>query len=458
MDYLVLALSALAAGAAIAAFWRAGQTAATDPALFRRLDASEASQAAAREKTEAQLRQELATARQEADARERATREEAARRFDAFQAGAFQKFDALMQAQKTGLDAAGTETKTLTAALQKDGLQLREVMQKAADMRREESNQLRLAFEARLESLQKSNEMRLESMQKTVDEKLQSTLEKRLGESFKQVSERLEAVHKGLGEMQKLSGGVDDLKRVMTNVKTRGVWGEVQLSNLLEQVLTPEQFERNFKPKSGGKAIVEFAIRLPGEGDEPVYLPLDAKFPTEDYQRIIEAADRADPDALETAQKSLEASILSFARDIRDKYISPPRTTDFAVLFLPTEGLYAEVLRRPGLSEKLQNMGIMTAGPTTLLALLNSLRMGFKTLAIQKQSSEIGKVLGAVKTDFGKFGEMLAKVKDKLESASKTVDEAVDRHRKVETKMSKIEALPAGEAQVLLGLDGDAAP
>lgn len=466
MDVFILIASLFAAAAGVAAFLRAGRAAPADPELLARLDALEQAQMEAREKTEAQLRSELAAARTEAAARERegrkeladtlatlktsaaqdalASREESARRFDAFQQAAFQKFEALQQAQKAGLETVAAKTETLTQAITK-----------GSDARREEAERLRGAIQERMDTMQKSNEAKLEAMQKTVDEKLQSTLEKRLGESFKQVSERLEAVHKGLGEMQKLSGGVDDLKRVMTNVKTRGVWGEVQLSNLLEQVLTPDQFERDFKPRARSGEVVEFAIKLPGNGDEPVYLPLDAKFHVEDYLRIAEAADRADPIALEKAQKSLESAVLSSARDIRNKYIHPPKTTDFAIMFLLNEGLYAEVLRRPGLADQLQTMRVIPAGPTTLLALLNSLNMGFKTLAIQKRSSEVWKVLGAVKADFGKFGEALAKVKEKLDAAASEVEKATDRHRITGKKMATVEELPVGEAQILLGLEGE---
>jgi DNA recombination protein RmuC len=326
-----------------------------------------------------------------------------------------------------------------------------------------ESNEQRLGklqerLEAQLRSLQEGNEKKLEQMRATVDEKLQTTLEKRLGESFKQVSDRLEAVHKGLGEMQNLASGVGDLKRVLTNVKARGTWAEVQLGALLEEVLTKDQFERNVKPKPRSDKIVEYAIKLPGRDDEgsTVWLPIDSKFPQEDYQRLQEAADRADREAVDAARQGLLRAVEVAARDISSKYLSPPHTTDFGILFLPTEGLYAEVLREPGLVEKMQNKyRIVLAGPTTLTAILNSLRMGFRTLAIEKRSSEVWKVLSAVKTEFGKFGDVFAKVQKQLQSASKTIDEEVGtRTRVMERKLRQVEALPGDEATRMLDADG----
>ena len=289
-------------------------------------------------------------------------------------------------------------------------------------------------------------------MRKTVDEKLHATLEHRLGESFKLVSDRLEAVHKGLGEMQTLAMGVGDLKRVLTNVKTRGTWGEVQLGALLEQLLTPDQYATNIATRPGSKEVVEFAIRLPGrQGDEQVWLPIDSKFPIEDYERIVAAQDLADAAGMEEASKALEARIKLEAKSIRDKYIEPPHTTDFGILFLPTEGLYAEVLRRPGLSDWLQRECRVTiAGPTTLTALLNSLQMGFRTLAIEKRSSEVWLVLGAVKTEFGKFGEVLANAKKQLQTVANSIDSAETRSRQMERKLKEVEALPGPEAARLL--------
>jgi DNA recombination protein RmuC len=292
-------------------------------------------------------------------------------------------------------------------------------------------------------------------MRRTVDEKLQGTLEKRLGESFKQVSERLEQVHKGLGEMQSLAAGVGDLKRVMTNVKTRGTWGEFQLGAILEQILAPEQYDANVATKTGSGERVEFAVRLPGPNEDSstvVYLPIDAKFPAEDYPRLLDAQEAADPDALGAAAKGLETAIRGSARDICEKYISPPATTDFAVMFLPTEGLYAEVIRRTGLVEWCQrDCRVVIAGPTTLAALLNSLQMGFRTLAIQKRSSEVWELLGAVKTEFGKFGDVLGKVKKKLDEASKTVEQAETRTRVMNRALRSVEALPAAPTALLLG-------
>jgi len=327
-----------------------------------------------------------------------------------------------------------------------------------------EANEQRLSklqerLEAQLKALQEGNERKLEQMRATVDEKLQSTLEKRLGESFKQVSDRLESVHKGLGEMQSLATGVGDLKRVLTNVKTRGTWAEVQLGNLLADVLTEDQFERNAKPKPGSNEIVEFAIRLPGRDDDGgvVLLPIDSKFPQEDYQRLQEASELADVAAVEAARKALIRAIEASAKDISSKYLDPPHTTDFGILYLPTEGLYAEVLREPGLMERLQNQHRITiAGPTTLAAMLSSLRMGFRTLAIEKRSSEVWKVLAAVKTEFGKFGEVFAKVRKQLDSATKTIDDEVGTRTRVMTrKLKEVEALPGEQAADLLGLVGD---
>jgi DNA recombination protein RmuC len=292
-------------------------------------------------------------------------------------------------------------------------------------------------------------------MRKTVDEKLEGTLEKRLGESFKLVSERLELVHKGLGEMQTLASGVGDLKKVLTNVKTRGTWGEFAVGNLLDQVLSPDQYAANVVTKEGSDERVEFAIRLPGrdEGEnEVVWLPIDAKFPKEDYERLVDAADRGDSAAIEEAGRQLETRIKNSARDICDKYLNPPKTTDFALMYLPTEGLYAEVVRRPGLVENIQREHrVVVAGPTTFAALLNSLQMGFRTLAIEKRSSEVWKVLGAVKAEFGKFGDVLGSVKKKLHQAADTIDKAETRTRAISRRLRGVEELPAAEARALLG-------
>jgi DNA recombination protein RmuC len=317
--------------------------------------------------------------------------------------------------------------------------------------------QVRKTLEAKLSELQADNSAKLESMRKTVDEKLHATLEQRLGESFRLVSERLEQVHKGLGEMQALAGDVGDLKRVLSNVKTRGTWGEVQLGALLEQIFVPDQYAQNVEVVSGSRERVEFAIRLPGSNvnpDIPMWLPIDAKFPREDYERLAAAQESADAVAAEIAAKALEARIRMEAKTIRQKYISPPATTDFAILFLPTEGLYAEVIRRPGLLDDLQrDFRVVLAGPTTLIAVLSSLQMGFRTLAIEKRSSEVWQLLGAVKTEFGKFGDMLAKTKKQLESAANTIGVAQSKSRTIERKLKGIESLGEAATTSLLGLD-----
>jgi DNA recombination protein RmuC len=329
--------------------------------------------------------------------------------------------------------------------------------------------EVRTSVEARLTALQEGNEKKLEQMRVTVDEKLHATLEQRLGESFKQVADRLDQVHKGLGEMQGLARDVGSLSRVLTNVKTRGIFGEVQLAGLLDQVFTPEQYATNVATVPGRGDRVEFAIRLPGQRSdgEPLWLPIDAKFPREDYERLLDAQERADPLAAEVAAKAIETRLRLEARTIREKYVAPPHTTDFAILFVPTEGLYAEALRRPGLVEALQREHkVMLAGPTTLLATLTSLQMGFRTLALEKRSAEVWEVLGAVKTEFAKFGDVLARTKKKLDEASNTIDQAETRTRAMVRQLKGVEALPELRAQQLLpggledeaiGADGDAA-
>jgi DNA recombination protein RmuC len=309
---------------------------------------------------------------------------------------------------------------------------------------------LREAVEQRLQAIQADNTKQLDQMRATVDEKLQGTLEKRLGESFKQVSERLEQVYKGLGEMQSLAAGVGDLKRVLTNVKTRGTWGEVQLGAMLEQVLTPDQYAANVAVKEGGERV-EFAIKLPGRGEdekEVVWLPIDAKFPVEDYQRLMDAQEKADAESAEGAAKHLEARIKQCAGDICGKYLNPPKTTDFGILFLPTEGLFAEVIRRTGLVEFVQReCRVVIAGPTTLWALLNSLQMGFRTLAIEKRSSEVWNLLSAVKTEWTKYGDVLTKVQKKIHEASDTIEQAQTRTRAIGRKLKDVQELPAAEAE-----------
>lgn len=321
----------------------------------------------------------------------------------------------------------------------------REAIEKRVEQLRDKNDdkleQIRKTVEGRLESLQKDNADKLEKMRQTVDEKLQSTLEKRLGESFKQVSDRLEQVHKGLGEMQSLATGVGDLKRVLSNVKTRGTWGEVQLENLLDQILTKEQFERNVQIKKGSLERVDFAIRIPAKDDDNgiILLPIDAKFPIEDYQRLVAASEAGDVETIALSVKALEGRIKDEARKIHDKYVDPPATTDFAILYLPIEGLYAEVVQRADLVDTLQRVYRVTvAGPHTISALLNSLQMGFRTLTIQKRTSEVWQVLSAVKTDFGRFGDLLDRTKKKLQEASNTIDDASVRSRGIERQLGKL--------------------
>ena len=304
---------------------------------------------------------------------------------------------------------------------------------------------VRKTVEAKLKELREDNGLRLEEMRRTVDEKLQTTLEKRLGESFQLVSDRLEKVHQGLGEMQNLATGVGDLKKVLTNVKTRGNWGEVQLGALLEQMLTPNQYEKNVRPNPSSAEVVEYAIKLPGRGedDSVVWLPVDAKFFIEDYKRLHEAQERADLPAIEESTKALKEAVLKCAKDISTKYLNPPHTTDFGIMFVPTEGLFAEILRIPNVVEELQGKHrVVLAGPTTFAAVLNSLQMGFKTLSIQKQSSEVWKTLGMVKTEFSKFGESLDAVKKSLQAATNKIESVGTRSRAVERSLRKVEELP----------------
>jgi DNA recombination protein RmuC len=343
-------------------------------------------------------------------------------------------------------------------ALQRFAASLSEQLKALSDANERRLAEVRQTVEQRLATLQEGNEKKLEQMRATVDEKLHATLEQRLGESFKQVAERLELVHQGLGDMQALARDVGSLNRVLTNVKTRGVFGEVQLAGLLEQVFTPEQYGANVETVPGSGARVEFAIRLPGRRDDgaPLWLPIDAKFPREDYERLLVAQEQADPAAAEAAAKAIETRLRLEARTIREKYIAAPHTTDFGILFVPTEGLYAEALRRPGLVESLQREHRITlAGPTTLLATLNSLQMGFRTLALEKRSAEVWEVLGAVKGEFQKFGDVLAKTKKKLEEAGNQIELAETRTRQMARKLKGVEALPEASAQALLGTGAD---
>jgi DNA recombination protein RmuC len=345
------------------------------------------------------------------------------------------------------------------SALRRFSDTLAEQLRLLSESNERRQGEMRAAIEVKLTALQDGNEKKLDQMRATVDEKLHATLEQRLGESFKQVADRLEQVHKGLGEMQTLARDVGALNRVLTNVKTRGIFGEMQLAGLLEQVFTPEQYATNVATIPGSSDRVEFAVRLPGQRTDgvPLWLPIDAKFPREDYERLLDAQERADPIAAEAAAKAIEVRLRLEAKSIRDKYVSPPHTTDFGILFVPTEGLYAEALRRPGLLEALQReYKIMLTGPTTLLATLTSLQMGFRTLALEKRSAEVWEVLGAVKTEFGKFGDVLAKTKKKLEEASNTIDQAQTRTRAMTRSLKTVEALPESRVTELLpGLNSD---
>ena len=342
---------------------------------------------------------------------------------------------ALQQAQLTGMT---TQIKELTESSQSGMRQVRDLL------------------DTRVKELQEGNEKKLDEMRKTVDEKLHDALEKRLGESFKEVSDRLESVHKGLGEMQALATGVGDLKRVLTNVKARGTWAEVQLGAILEQVLAPGQFERNVRPVADSAETVEYAVRLPGSQSDPaacVWLPIDSKFPQEDYLRLQDAAERADADATARAIEALSRTVRTAAKMINDKYLKPPDTTDFGIMFLATEGLYAEVLRQPDLVDELQQRyRVVVAGPTTLAAILTSLRMGFQTLAIEQRAAQVWRILGAVRTEFAKFGDVLDRVKRQLNSASRTIEETGVRRRAMERKLRSVEQMPDDEAARILKL------
>lgn len=347
---------------------------------------------------------------------------------------------------------------TQIAGLQKNQLDIfSNELAKLTRTNEQKLEKMRETVEERLHLLQRDNSEKLEQMRATVDEKLHATLEQRLGDSFKLVSERLEMVHKGLGEMQSLAAGVGDLKKVLTNVKTRGIWGEIHLANLLEQILTEEQYAKNVATRKGSSERVEFAIKLPGRntGEQVVWLPIDAKFPQEDYQKLVEAQEQADPVLAEQAARQLELRIKTEARNIREKYIDPPNTTDFGIMFLPTEGLFAEVLRRPGLCDILfREYRVVVTGPTTLSALLNSLQVGFRTLAIERRSSEVWALLGAVKTEFGKFGDILEKTQKKLQEASNSIETAAKKSRNIERKLKGVQEIPAPDAAYVLDESG----
>ncbi|TMH52828.1 MAG: DNA recombination protein RmuC [Betaproteobacteria bacterium] len=361
--------------------------------------------------------------------------------------------DGVADGRKEAQEAAAMNRTELSGNINQFSQTLLAQIKALTDANERRLGEVRDTLERKLRDLQSDNASKLDEIRKTVDERLHATLEKRLGDSFKLVSERLEAVHKGLGEMQSLAAGVGDLKRVLTNVKTRGIWGEVQLGTLLEQTLTSDQYAKNVATLPGSNERVEFAIKLPGPiGNEPMWLPIDSKFPMVDYEKLLVAQERADLQGAEEAGRALETRIKLEAKSIREKYIGPPHTTDFAFLFLPTEGLYAEVVRRPGLADSLQReYRVTVAGPYNLSATLNALQMGFRTLAIEERSSEVWEVLGAVKTEFSKFGEALAGVKRTLETAANKIGEAETRTRQISRKLKDVEVLPLAQATKLLG-------
>jgi DNA recombination protein RmuC len=404
------------------------------------------------ERLERELRREITES-------SRGGRQELTQSFGAFQQAVVLQSGEAFRTQNTQIDALTVQSSQQLATLQKTLADtLTTQLQGLSESNARRMNEVRETMEKQLSQLQTTNSAKLDEMRATVDEKLQTTLQARLGESFKQVADRLEQVHKGLGEMQTLAQGVGDLKHLLTNVKTRGIFGEAQLASLLEQVFTVDQYGAQIATKPGSKNVVDFAIKLPGRSmeGEPLWLPIDAKFPNEDYERLLTAQGNADVLGAEIAGKALELRIRLEAKSIAEKYIEPPYTTDFAILFLPTEGLYAEVLRRPGLMEALQREHRITlAGPTTLLAMLSSLQMGFRTLALEKRSSEVWQVLGAVKTEFGKFGGMLDKARSQTETVLKTLTDADVRTRAMGRALKQVEALPETQARALIPSDKD---
>jgi len=459
---ILAAIALLLALAAVVLVWMRSRP----QALMAQLAQMQQRSDAAAERLERELRDAVAQSARD-------LRGETAARMAEMQTGLVTQLNSAAGLQSTQLAAYGQQVARLGEAAEAASRANREesaqqlqvfgggIQQQLADLTR--AIQLNLAevrttLNAQLATLQQGNEAKLDQMRATVEEKLQSTLEARLSESFRQVSERLEQVHRGLGEMQGLAQGVGDLKRVLTNVKSRGTYGEVQLGALLEQVLTAEQYGANVATRPGSRDRVEFAVRMPGRepGGAPLWLPIDAKFPAEDYERLLSAQEAADLPAMEVAAAALERRIRDEARNIREKYVEPPHTTDFAILFLPTEGLFAEVLRRPGLSEALnREQRVVVAGPTTLFALLNSLQMGFRTLAIEQRSAEVRELLGAVKTEFGRFGEWIGKVRDQVATVSRTLDAADTRTRAMARKLREVEALPAERSAQLLPPSSD---
>jgi DNA recombination protein RmuC len=457
MQLLALVAAAVAAVIVIALVWLKYSL---DAAVAQRLAANEGSREAQNERLERELRAAVESSASQ-------VRMETGHRLTEMQTALVSQVTGLAGVQTTQLTGFGQQmthaaeiAETSARAQREEGAEqvkrlAQLLQQQVADLAtnvQRNLGEVRSTLEGRLQSLQQGNEAKLEQMRATVEEKLQTTLEARLGESVRLVSERLEQVHRGLGEMQTLATGVGDLKRVLTNVKSRGTFGEVQLAALLEQVLTPEQYATNIATRPGSNERVEFAIRMPGrEEGAPLWLPIDAKFPSEDYERLLAAHDAVDAAGIETAGRALEARIRNEAKTLREKYVEPPHTTDFGILFLPTEGLFAEVLRRPGLTEALnRDLRVVIAGPTTLFAMLNSLQMGFRTLALEKRSAEVWQVLGAVKTEFGKFGDVLATLKRQLASASTTIEQAETRTRQMGKALKTVESLPVEQAAKLL--------
>ncbi|MBC7604168.1 MAG: DNA recombination protein RmuC [Ramlibacter sp.] len=403
---------------------------------------------AANERLERELRREISES-------SRGARTELTHNLATFQDAMVKQGAEATRTQNTQIDAFAQQLTLLQKTLS-DTLSMQ--LQNLGESNAKRLGEVRATLDAQLQQLQQTNAAKLDEMRKTVDEKLQTTLETRLGESFKQVADRLEQVHKGLGEMQALAQGVGDLQRVLTNVKTRGMFGEVQLEALLEQVLTPEQYGKQVETRPRSNQRVDFAIKFPGRSADgtPVWLPIDAKFPRDDYERLLDAHDRADPAAADIAARALESRIRTEAKSIAESYLSPPNTTDFAILFLPIESLYAEVLRRPGLMDSLQrDFRVTLAGPTTLLAMLNSLHMGFRTLALEKQASEVWKVLGAVKTEFERYGTWVEKIREQVRKASETIDTATTRTNQMRRALKVVEALPDEQAQALLPASSD---
>ncbi|MDB5847958.1 MAG: recombinase RmuC [Rhodoferax sp.] len=398
------------------------------------------------EKLERELRREIGDSG-------RAARQELTASMATFQRTVVQQSGEAVRTQNAQIDAFAQQLTLLQKTLSDT---LTTQLQSLSEANARRLGEVRATLESQLAQLQQNNAAKLDEMRHTVDEKLQTTLETRLGESFKQVADRLEQVHKGLGEMQSLAQGVGDLQRVLTNVKTRGIFGEVQLEALLEQVLTPEQYGKQVETKPRSNQRVDFAVRFPGRVADgaPVWLPIDAKFPRDDYERLLDAHERADAVAAEASAKALESRIRSEAKSIAESYLAPPHTTDFAILFLPIESLYAEVLRRPGLMDSLQrDYRVTLAGPTTLLAMLNSLHMGFRTLALEQQASEVWKVLGAVKTEFERYGQSVASIREQVQKASDTLDKADTRTRQLRRALKVVEALPEAQAQAVLAVN-----